>query len=76
MSDDIFHSWKNSRFVVTDHGLLDSEHGIIVVLTDLEYWNNHYEELREWCYQHCADVRGMTVTCDEPTLTLFALRWS
>ena len=55
---------------------MDSEHGIIVVLTDIEYWNDHYEELKAWCNEYPAEVRGMTVTCDEPTLTLFALRWS
>ena len=73
---DIMASWKENRFVVADSALIDIEDNNLIVLTNIEYWNDHYEELTEWCENHNAEIRGMTVTCDDHTLTAFALRWS
>ena len=55
MSDDIFHSWKNSRFIVADSSL-GFENSVIIVLTDIEYWNDNYEELKDWCDENLAEV--------------------
>ena len=76
MSEDVFESWKNVRFVVANNVYVESEN-IILVLTDAAYWIDHYHELEEWCQQHQGQVVGMTVELpDEATLTLFTLRWS
>jgi hypothetical protein len=49
----------------------------VVILSDLAYWTNHYDELKEWCDLHGGEVAGMGVTLpDANTVTLFALRWS
>ena len=76
MSDDIFHSWKHSRFVVADYELLN-EPGIVIVLTEFEYWAQHTDELKAWCQEHGGQLKGMTVSLDtHEQLTLFALKWS
>lgn len=50
---------------------------LVVILADIEYWNNHYEELKSWCDARECEVKGMTVTVpDLETLTLFKLRWA
>lgn len=76
MSDDIFHSWKTNRFIVADYALLN-ECDIVVVLTDFEYWTDHYDSLKEWCAVNGGQVKGMTVSFDNnEQLTVFALKWS
>ena len=76
MSDDIMAEFKNSRFVVAPGFMLDpGEH--VVILSDIAYWNDHYNELEQWCEQHGAEISGMGLTLpDAHTLTLFTLRWS
>lgn len=71
---DVFEHWRDRRFVIP----VDvEEHALTVVLCDIAYWNEHYEELSEWCEQHNCEPVGMTVDVpDYPTLTLFCLRWS
>lgn len=76
MTEDIFHDWKHSRFIVADYALLD-EPGIVIVLTDLEYWIQHSDDLKAWCQQHGGQIKGMTVSLDNyEQLTFFTLRWS
>jgi hypothetical protein len=76
MTEDVFASWKENRFVVADFPKSEFG-GIIIVLTDVEYWNTHYEELKDWCDENLADTQGMTVTIpNKKVLTLFCLRWS
>jgi hypothetical protein len=73
---DIMQAWKERRFIVAEDGLgfIDT----IVVLTDIEYWTAHIDELIVWC-SSTPGVRneGMTVVITDPeALTLFLLRWS
>ena len=76
MDSDIMAEFKNCRFVVAPAHVLDqAEH--VVILSDIDYWSDHYEELMAWCDQHDAEVQGMGVTLpDAHTVTLFTLRWS
>jgi hypothetical protein len=51
--------------------------GHIIVLSDIAFWNEHYDELREWCATNGSVVRGMTVDVpNKEVLTLFCLRWN
>jgi len=75
MSDDIFAEWKNNKFTIVEAALIEVANANLIVLTDIEYWNDHFDELTEWCKEFDAEVRGMTVTCDDTTLTAFCLRW-
>lgn len=76
MSDDVFGDWKSNRFIIAPGYLTDSKEHLIV-LTDVGFWNTHYEELKDWCDEHLADTQGMTVAVpNERILTLFVLRWS
>jgi hypothetical protein len=75
VSEDVFESWKNVRFVVANNVYVESEN-IILVLTDMAYWIDHYHELEEWCQEHQGQAVGMTVELpDKATFTLFTLRW-
>lgn len=68
--------FKSSRFVVAPGFMLDpGEH--LVILSDFGYWNDHYDELEQWCKNHGGVIKGMGLTLpDAHTLTLFTLRWS
>lgn len=75
MSDDIFHSWKENRFIIAPEAIVDKEK--LVILTDYKYWADCTDELIEWCKSNGAVTQGMTVVFpDEETLMLFVLRWS
>ena len=51
--------------------------GPVVILSDIEFWNNHYEELKDWCDNNEGELSGMVVTFkQEKHLMLFALKWS
>ncbi len=77
MSNDIMAEFKSSRFVVAPGHLLEKPCEHVVILSDFAYWNNHYEELEQWCEQHGGVIKGMGLTLpDAHTLTLFTLTWS
>jgi len=72
---DIFHDWKQNRFIVAPTALVDKEQ--LVILTDYNYWADHTDELIQWCKEHGAANEGMTVVFpNEEILTLFVLRWA
>lgn len=66
------------RFIIADSLVAESlGWPNIVMLTNIEFWNEHYEDLIAWCADNNADVQGMTVNIhDEKTLTAFCLRWT
>lgn len=69
--------FKRQRFVVAPHYLLENSAEHVVILSDFQYWSDHYDKLHEWCKQHGGAVEGMGVTLpDAHTVTLFTLRWS
>lgn len=73
---DIIQAWKERRFIVAEPALGFTD--TIVVLTGIEYWSAHIDELIAWC-RNTPGVRneGMTVVITDPeSLTLFLLRWS
>ena len=73
---DIFDKWKNNRFVVVPHELLDHDESLIV-LTDVSYWNDNFELLKDWCDENNCWQAGMTVKpSNTHALTLFCLRWA
>lgn len=67
--------WKDKRFVVPPANL---GFGHLVVLTDLDYWLQNYELLKDWCQENSAgEVKGMTVDLAGPEeLLMFTLKWS
>lgn len=67
--------WKGKRFVIAEFEL---GFGYLVVLTDIAYWNEHYEQLQDWCHiNNAGKVEGMTVSFQSrEELLLFTLRWS
>lgn len=72
---DIFQSWKDARFIIAPSVLVDNER--LVILTDIQYWASHADELHEWCRDRNANTSGMTVSFDdEKTLLEFVLKWS
>lgn len=77
MSDDVLADWKRNRFIVADPFLVETTKHVII-LTDINYWAEHADDLVEWCNLHeGVKTQGMTVEIDnDKTLTLFILRWS
>lgn len=64
---DINFNKDNGKFVVADPGL---GLGIVIVLTDLTYWNDNYDDLTAWCTTNGAEIKGMTV-CLNNNIDLF-----
>lgn len=63
------------RFIVIPDVLTDDE--CMVILTDINYWGDHENELRQWCQVNNSEFVGMTVTFPDPrTLTAFCLKWA
>ena len=66
---------NEERFIVAPDYLTDRE--ILIILSDIAYWNNNYDDLEQWCLEYQSQRQGMTVVCpDKQTLTAFCLRWS
>lgn len=80
MSEDIFHSWKNQRFVVVENYLVEDlldNSNFLVMLTDAGFWADNYDKLSDWCKLNGGHLQGMTVLFDtDDQLTMFTLRWS
>jgi hypothetical protein len=65
----------NNRFVIALGVLVEQEQ--LIILTDIGYWSEHRDELRQWCLERDAVVAGMAVVLSsERTLVEFVLRWS
>lgn len=76
MSKDVFESWKDQRFIIAPSVLVEGT-GKLIVLTNIAFWNEHYEKLKDWCDAHQSETIGMTVEVpNEETLLLFVLRWA
>ena len=68
-------SKPREKFIVITAAQIDIAVGNLVILCDVEYWNDNYDDLKQWCRDYNAEVRGMTVTMDDQSLTAFCLRW-
>lgn len=76
MEKDVLANWKNCRFARVDFELLEQP-DIMIVLTDVAFWNAHFEELKDWCDENDCEIQGLTVKFNnEKSLLLFVLRWS
>jgi hypothetical protein len=76
---DILADWKTQRFVVIDYPTVwDNDVARTAILTDIDFWVEHIDQLDRWCEDNSGAQRtGMTVTLDTPeVLLLFTLRWS
>ena len=74
MSDDILADWKTRRFIITG---LDISPPHIIILCDITYWTENYDEFGSWCNKNGCELSGMTVTIpSDEILTLFIVRWS
>jgi hypothetical protein len=69
---------KRPRFVIADKLVSASfEQHRIIMLGDIGFWADHFEDLQQWCKETGARIEGMTVNIpDDRTLTAFCLRWS
>ena len=50
---DILKDWKHSKFIVVDYLI---EYPNTIILTDVGYWNNNYDDLVEWAEKHNASA--------------------
>ena len=73
---DIFEGWKNGNFILAPRYLTE-DNAILIIMTNLQFWIEHAEELELWCSERNASVSGMTVVLgSEELLTEFYLKWS
>ena len=76
---DILADWKTQRFVVIDYPTeWDNDVARTAILTDIDFWVEHIDQLDQWCEDNVGAQRtGMTVGFDTPeSLLLFTLRWA
>ena len=68
----------DNRFIVADPEVSASlGQSVIVILSGIAFWNQHYDALQAWCAQNNSEIQGMTVNIpDNATLTAFCLRWA
>jgi hypothetical protein len=72
---DLFHNAKDYKFLVAPNYLTD--HELLIILTNIKFWNEYYDDLDAWCRENRSQRQGMTVVLpDAETLTLFCLRWT
>lgn len=77
MADDVMAEFKNRRFIIAPDHLLDKPGDYLIILSDFEYWSDHYDELQVWVNDNQGHIQGMGLTLpDARTLTAFCLRWS
>lgn len=81
MSNDVFESWRDQRFIIAPTELIEKLNmgESLVILTDYRFWSEHSDEFIEWLNERKEKVvmEGMTVVFgDDATLTEFVLRWS
>jgi hypothetical protein len=69
---------SKSRFIVADPAVaLDFGHSGIIILSDIGFWNEHFDQLQTWCRDNGAEQQGMTVNVpNEQVMTLFCLTWA
>lgn len=67
-----------TRFIVVGPAVAQSfGTQVIIMLSDLGYWNENFDALQTWCDLNGAEQLGMTVNIpSESVLTAFLLRWS
>lgn len=66
---------SREKFIVLDQLLIND--GVLVILSDVEFWYKNWEELDRWLAFYNLEPRaGMTLTLPTEMLTLFSLRWS
>lgn len=76
MSDDILAEWKSNRFVryAADEFNVRCVH--VLVLTDIPFWNEHADQLKEWCNIYNCRIQGLTVEIPTDTAySAFCLKW-
>ena len=73
---DVLADWKTQRFVVADQTVHGYDN-VIIVLCDIAYWTDYYDELSIWCNEHNARLAGVTIELHtQEQLTMFLLRWA
>lgn len=70
----LFDNANRVRFLIAPNYITNQE--ILIILTDIGFWNVHFDELQSWCQANNGVREGMTVTLpDHKTLTMFCLKW-
>jgi hypothetical protein len=74
---DLFHDWKSNRFVRYPGDEFNVRCVHLIILTDISFWHEHIDELKQWCQDSGCHPEGMTVEIPSDELyTAFCLRWA
>lgn len=77
---DVMAEMKGNRFYLVPEEFMEKEelgHGQIIVLTDITYWNVHFNDLLNWGRLYNVQFNGLSLTITDPKIvTAFILKWS
>lgn len=75
--NDVMAEMKSNKFYLVPELYMEQELGQVIVLTDITYWNVHFNELLLWTRHYDIKFNGMTLTILDPKIvTAFILKWS
>jgi hypothetical protein len=64
-------------YLVPEEYLEEDVNYTSIILTDVAYWNNNFDELNRWCIINSVDIVGLSLKIYDPlVLTAFILKWS
>jgi len=75
---DVLAEMKEHKFYLVPEEYLEEDVNYTsIILTDVTYWNNNFDELNRWCIINSVDMVGLSLKIYDPKIVMaFILKWS
>ena len=75
---DVLAEMKGHKFYLVPEEYLEEDVNYTsIILTDVAYWNNNFDELNRWCILNSVDIVGLSLKIYDPKIVMaFILKWS
>jgi hypothetical protein len=75
---DVLAEMKGHKFYLVPEEYLEEDVNYTsIILTDVTYWNNNFDELNRWCIINSVDIVGLSLKIYDPKIVMaFILKWS
>ena len=75
---DVLAEMKGHKFYLVPEEYLEEDVNYTsIILTDVAYWNNNFDELNRWCIINSVDIVGLSLKIYDPKIVMaFILKWS
>ena len=75
---DVLAEMKGHKFYLVPEEYLEEDVNYTsIILTDVSYWNNNFDELNRWCIINSVDIVGLSLKIYDPKVVMaFILKWS